>query len=64
MPAVMVAPATCSVAPPLPLTVIVERNVRSCVEAATVVTHGELWSLVAGPGPSLPALADTKTPAA
>ncbi|MNJ00715.1 hypothetical protein D3C73_1601270 [compost metagenome] len=34
------------------------------VDAATVVYQGEAWSAVETSGPSLPALADTKTPAA
>ena len=39
-------------------------NSRVWVEAATVVTHGDRWLAVPAPGPSLPAEADTKTPAA
>ena len=34
------------------------------VDAATVVYHGEAWSAVEAPGPELPALTATKTPAA
>src|SRR5919108_3392440 len=64
MPAVIVAPDTWSVAPPAPWSLIVDRNVRDCVDAATVNTHGELWLTVPAPGPSLPALADTRIPAA
>jgi hypothetical protein len=63
MPAVMFAPDTCSVAPP-PLMVMTERKVRCWVDAATVSTHGPLWLTVAAPGPSLPAEAETSTPAA
>jgi len=63
MPEVMVAPDTCRVAPP-PLRVTVERKVRCWVDAATVCTHGPLWLTVAAPGPSLPAEAETSTPAA
>ncbi len=50
--------------PSLEVTVSVESNSRFCVEAATVVTHGDRWSLVDAPGPALPAEAATKTPAA
>jgi hypothetical protein len=63
MPEVMLAPDTCRVAPPPP-SVIVERKVRGCVDAATESTHGELWLTVAAPGPSLPALVETTIPAA
>ena len=34
------------------------------VLAATVVSHGDGWSRVDGPGPELPAEAETKMPAA
>ena len=34
------------------------------VDAATVVYHGEAWSAVEAPGPELPALTATNTPAA
>jgi hypothetical protein len=34
------------------------------VDAATVVYHGDAWSAVAAPGPLLPALTATNTPAA
>ena len=34
------------------------------VDAATVVYHGEAWSAVDAPGPELPALTETKMPAA
>ena len=48
---------------PLPsVTVLVDR--RSCVLAATVVSHGELCATVEAPGPLLPAEVATKTPAA
>src|SRR5688500_1844550 len=43
--------------------VSVEVNARFWVDAATVVTHGERWSVVAAPGPELPAEAATTTPA-
>jgi hypothetical protein len=33
------------------------------VELATVVYQGDAWSAVEAPGPELPALAETKTPA-
>ena len=62
-PAVMDAPTNVAVSPP-PVTVRVEANSRRCVDAATVVTHGERWLAVLAPGPSLPAEAATETPAA
>ena len=46
------------------VSVRVESNSRLCVEAATVVTHGDRWLTVPAPGPSLPAEAATNTPAA
>jgi hypothetical protein len=59
----MVAPRSVAVAPP-PVSEIVDWNARRCEEAATVVTHGELWLTVAASGPSFPADAETKMPAA
>ena len=41
----------CAVAPSAPVSVSVEANSRVCVDAATVVTHGERWLAVAGAGP-------------
>src|SRR6185503_5758987 len=63
-PAVMDEPVKVAVAPSLEVTVSVESNSRFCVEAATVVTHGDRWPLVDAPGPELPAEAATNTPAA
>jgi hypothetical protein len=63
-PSVIDAPVSSSVEPSAPVSVRVETNVRCCVEAATVVTHGDRWFAVDAPGPSLPAEAATNTPAA
>src|SRR5258705_7535879 len=43
--------------------VTLPRPLRLCVPAATVVIHGEGWATVDVAGPSLPAEAETKTPA-
>ena len=51
------------VAPSPAVSTSVEANSRVCVEAATVVTQGLTWLVVAESGPSLPAEAATKTPA-
>ena len=51
-------------APPAGVTVSVDWNSRVCVDAATVMTHGERCSAVPAPGPLLPAEAATNTPAA
>ena len=40
------------------------RLARLCVPAATVVIHGPGFLTVPAPGPSFPAAADTKMPAA
>ena len=58
------APSTVNVSPLVAVRVSVLANARVCVEAATVVTHGDRWLAVEAPGPSLPAEAATKTPAA
>jgi hypothetical protein len=58
------APSTVNVSPPLAFRDRAERNSRVWVDAATLVTHGERWLAVPAPGPSLPAEAETKTPAA
>ncbi len=63
-PAVIDAPTNVAVAPPDPVTVSVDWNSRVCVDAATVVVHGDRWLAVPAPGPSLPADAATNTPAA
>jgi len=64
-PAPAVTEAPVNVALPLAaLTVNVAWNVRVCVDAATVVVHGETWLAVAAVGPLLPADAATRTPAA
>ncbi len=47
---------------PLPSTTVPAYG--ATVLAATVVSHGALWSRVDAPGPSLPAEAETKIPAA
>jgi hypothetical protein len=60
----MVAPSTSKVAPPSAVRWSVVANSRVWVDAATVVTQGDRWSLVEAPGPELPADAATKTPAA
>src|ERR687895_2091062 len=39
----------------------VPAHVRSCLLAATVISHGPPWSTVLGPGPALPAEAATNT---
>src|SRR5829696_4886090 len=62
-PAVIDAPLNVAVAPAA-FNVSVDSNARLWVEAATVVTHGDRWSEVLGPGPALPAEAATNTPAA
>src|SRR2546423_8285601 len=61
-PCVMLAPVNVAVAPSLDVTVRVDWNARVCVDAPTVVTHGERCSAVPAPGPELPAEVDTKTP--
>src|SRR5690606_3652764 len=63
-PPVTEVPTNSTVSPLSAVRVRVLRNARFCVEAATVVTHGETWLTVAAPGPSLPAEAATNTPAA
>ena len=40
-----------AVAPSPPVRVSVDWNARVCVDAATVMTHGERWSVVPAPGP-------------
>src|SRR5262249_53328885 len=62
-PAVIDAPTNVAEAPSLDVTVRVESNSRFCVEAATVVTHGDKWSLDDAAGPGLPAEAATNAPA-
>jgi len=63
-PGVMDAPLTVNVSPLEAFSVSAVANSRVCVDAATVVTHGDRWFAVRAPGPSLPADAETKTPAA
>src|SRR3954447_16849522 len=48
----------------LPLPRITVPSKRCAVVAATVVSQGATWPTVLGPGPSLPADAETKIPAA
>ena len=59
----IVTPGMSNVAPPSAVRCSVEANARGPVEAPTVVTHGPPWSLVAAPGPELPADALTEIPA-
>src|SRR3954467_2324655 len=63
MPRVMDEPVSFRLAPPA-RSVTVDWKARCCVDAATVVTHGPLWLAVPAVGPSLPAEAETNTPAA
>src|SRR6185295_1792532 len=63
-PAVIEAPWSVSVAPPLACRLRVLSKARFCVLAATVVIQPAIWSTVLAPGPLLPADAATKTPAA
>src|SRR5215217_7650177 len=63
-PGVIEAPSTVKVSPLPAFTVSVVANSRVWVDAATVVTHGDRWLTVPAPGPSLPADAETNTPAA
>ena len=62
-PAVIDAPVNSAVAAPA-VNVSVDWNSRVWVDAPTVVTHGARWLAVPAPGPSLPADAETNTPAA
>src|SRR5262245_27323508 len=59
----MDAPVNVAVSAP-PVTVSVDENWRSWVDAAVLATHGERWLAVPAPGPSLPADVATNTPAA
>src|SRR3954454_10461571 len=52
-----------NVAAPSAVRCRVEVKARGPVDAPTVVTHGPPWSLVAAPGPELPAEALTEIPA-
>src|SRR5262245_35267324 len=63
-PSVRDAPLLVKTSPLDAVTVSVVANSRVCVDAATDVTHGDKWFTVPAPGPSFPADADTKTPAA
>ncbi len=63
IPFVSVTPGMLKVAPPSAVRCSVEVKNRGPVEAATVVTHGPPWSVVAAAGPLLPADAFTEMPA-
>ena len=64
MPEVMEMPSLEKVSPLSAVMLSVVVHWRVWVEAATVVVHGPRWLAVPAPGPSLPAEAETNTPAA